>query len=63
MSIMEVRFMNGLRKKRLLSGLTQYDIEKLTGIPQGKLSLIERGYREPSDHEKKKLTKVLRIEV
>ena len=31
---------------------TQWDLKVLTGIHQSKLSLIERGYIEPSEQEK-----------
>ena len=31
---------------------TQWDLKLLTGIHQSKLSLIERGYIEPSEQEK-----------
>lgn len=57
---MEVKPVNEIKKKRLESELTQYDVEKLTGISQSKLSLIEAGYREPNFEEKKKLAKILR---
>ncbi len=55
--------MNELKKKRLLSGLTQNDIEMLTGIPQSKLSLVERGYRKPNPEELEKLSEVLKNQV
>lgn len=55
--------MNELKKKRLLSELTQCDIEKLTGISQARLSLIERGYRKPNPEELEKLSEVLKIQV
>jgi len=52
-----------MKKRRLELELSQYEIEKLTGIAQTKISLIERGYREPSSDERKKLAKALRLEV
>jgi len=55
--------MNKIKKRRLELEFTQYDLEKLTGINQSKLSLIEGGYREPSSEEKKKIAKVLRAEI
>lgn len=55
--------MNQIKKRRLELEFSQYEIEKLTGISQTKLSLIERGYREPSSDERKKLAKALRLEV
>lgn len=54
--------MNNLKKKRLSLELTQYDVEKLTGISQTKISLFEGGYRIPNPIEKKKLAKVLRAD-
>ena len=54
--------MNKIKKRRLEFEFTQYDLEKLTGINQSKLSLIEAGYREPTAEEKKKIAKVLRAE-
>lgn len=55
--------MNRIKKRRLELEFTQYDIEKLSGINQSKLSLIEAGYREPTPEEKKKIAKVLRTDV
>jgi transcriptional regulator with XRE-family HTH domain len=55
--------MNKVKRRRLELEFTQYDVEKLTGIKQSKLSLIEGGYREPSPEEKKKIAKVLRSEI
>lgn len=55
--------MKKIRKIRLMSGLTQYDVEQLTGISQTKISLIERGYRKPSSTEMERLEKVLKHEI
>jgi transcriptional regulator with XRE-family HTH domain len=55
--------MKEIRKRRLISELTQYDMEKLTGISQARLSLIERGYRKPNPEELEKLSEVLKIQV
>ena len=55
--------MNKVKKRRLELEFTQYQIEKLTGINQSKLSLIEAGYRKPTPEEKKKIAKILRTEV
>ena len=38
---------------------TQWEISRLTGINQTKLSLIENGYVSPSDEEKQKIAKAL----
>ncbi len=53
--------MNKIKKRRLDLELTQFDIEKLSGISQTKISLIENDYREPSPEEKKKLSRILRV--
>lgn len=55
--------MNKVKKRRLELEFTQYQIEKLTGINQSKISLIEAGYRGPTAEEKKKIAKVLKTEV
>ena len=52
--------MNKVKKRRLDLEFSQYQLEKLTGINQSKLSLIEAGYREPTPEEKKKIAQVLR---
>lgn len=52
--------MNKLKLRRLELEFSQYEIERLTQIPQAKISLYERGYREPSSEEKKRLSKVLK---
>ena len=38
---------------------TQWDLKVLTGIHQSKLSLIERGYIEPSEQEKGLIARAL----
>ena len=48
-----------LREARFFKGLNQWDIAVKTGIPQSKLSLIERGYVTPKEDEKKKIAKIL----
>ena len=55
--------MNKVKKRRLELEFSQYQLERLTGINQSKLSLIEAGYREPTHEEKKKIAKVLRTEI
>ena len=54
--------MNVFKKQRLELELTQYDVEKLTGIRQSKLSLVERGFRVLDSEENQRLCKVLRLE-
>ena len=48
-----------LKAARFFKGFNQWDIAVRTGISQSSLSLIERGYKVPSDDEKKKLSRVL----
>ncbi len=48
-----------MRKARFFKGLSQYDVAFKTGIPQSRLSLIERGYSNPKENERKKIAKVL----
>jgi len=55
--------MNKIKKRRFELGFSQYEVERLSGIPQSRLSLIEKGYREPSLEEKKVLAKTLRAEI
>ena len=50
-----------LRIARLVKRITQYDLTKATEIPQCKISLIERGYVQPREDEKKKLAKALGV--
>jgi len=52
-----------LREARFFKGLNQWDISVKTGIPQSKLSLIERGYVDPKEEEKKKIAKALGCKV
>ena len=52
MNLREIRF-----KKRL----TQYDICKFSGVPQSKISLIERGYASPTRKEKLAIAKALEV--
>lgn len=58
-----MRNLSGLKARRLAMGYSQYEVEKLTGIHQTRLSLVENGYREPSNEEKKILAKTLRCNV
>ena len=52
-----------LKEARFFKGLNQWDISVKTGIPQSKLSLIERGYIKPREDEKKKIAKALNCKV
>ena len=48
-----------LRAKRILKGLTLYDIWQTSGIDPARLSLVERGYKELRPDEVKKLAEAL----
>jgi len=52
-----------LKEARFFKGLNQWDISVKTGIPQSKLSLVERGYIDLREDEKKKIAKVLGCKV
>lgn len=52
-----------LKEARFFKGLNQWDISLKTGIPQSKLSLIERGYIDPREDEKRKIAKALGCKV
>ena len=52
-----------LREARFFKRLTQCDVSIKTKIPQTKISLIERGYVEASENEKKALSKALGVPV
>ena len=52
-----------LKEARFFRGLNQWDISIKTGIPQSKLSLIERGYVDPKEDEKKQIAKALGCKV
>jgi len=49
-----------LRLERVKQGKTQIDIFLATGIPQWRISLLERGI-PPKDEEAKKLARVLKV--
>ena len=52
-----------LRQKRLFQELTIYDLERRTGLNTAKISLIERGYKNPRNDEKLKFAKALKCQV
>lgn len=47
--------LSGLKEMRLRQNLRQADLERLTGIPQPRLSRLERGIQQPTDEEVEKL--------
>jgi DNA-binding XRE family transcriptional regulator len=52
-----------LKQARFFKSLNQWDISLRTGIPQSRLSLIERNYVDPKEDEKKKIAKALNCKV
>lgn len=54
--------MNNLRRARLMADKSQLQLMKETGIYFTTLSRIERGWLKPSDEQKKKLAKTLKVE-
>jgi DNA-binding XRE family transcriptional regulator len=50
-----------LQMIRLLQGLTQKDIAKLSGIDQGDISRLENNKRHPSKREKKGIAAALKM--
>ena len=54
--------MNNLRRVRLMADKSQLQLMKETGIYFTTLSRIERGWLKPSDEQKKKLAKALKVE-
>ena len=55
--------MNALRKARVLQEKSIHLVSLKANIDSGKLSLIERGLREPTPDEKRKLARVLRARI
>lgn len=51
-----------LRAKRILKGLTLYDVWQTCGIEPSRLSLIERGYKNLRPDEVPKLAQALKCE-
>lgn len=47
--------LTGRKEVRQKYDLRQVDLEKLTGIPQTRLSRLERGVQQPTDKELEKL--------
>ena len=51
-----------LKEARFKKRLTQYDLVKLTGVHQSKVSLIERGYSSPTRKEKLAIARALEVD-
>ena len=52
-----------LRLRRLNLGYAQISVEHLTGIPQSRISLIERGFRVPIAREQAELARALKCNI
>lgn len=50
-----------LRELRFHRKLSQWDVSVLSGIPQPKISLIERGYITPQDKELKIFSSIFNV--
>lgn len=50
-----------MKIERITRGITQYDIEQKTGIRQNVVSLIERGYKEPSSEQIKAIARAIGV--
>jgi transcriptional regulator with XRE-family HTH domain len=51
-----------LKTARTSRGFTQLDLELASGIHQTKISILERGYRLPTDEERDRLARALGLE-
>ncbi|MHA2032975.1 MAG: helix-turn-helix transcriptional regulator [Candidatus Kariarchaeaceae archaeon] len=54
---------NKLREIRVLRRISQYALALQTGIPQSRISIIENSLTQPTEEEKKKIAKVLGLQV
>ena len=52
-----------LATTRAIKRTTQWELRKLTGIHQSKISLIEHGYIKPDDEEKAAIAEALGVAV
>lgn len=59
------RFMRNLDFKiaRIKQNVTQYDLMYHTRISQGRISLFEKGVRQPTPEEAQKIAKALQVKV
>ena len=55
--------MKPLRRERILQGKSIHQISHKTDIDSAKISLIERGLKDPTPDEKRMLAKVLRSRI
>jgi transcriptional regulator with XRE-family HTH domain len=52
-----------LKVIRTVKNINQYELNRRTGIPQSRISLIERGYVQPNEKEKTAVANALGVEV
>ena len=52
-----------LRIARTRERMCQYELSHRTGISQGLISLIERGYRQPTNEQADKIAEALQINI
>ena len=57
----ERHFGNRLRESRVAAGLSQSELEELSGIPKARLSRYENGHVEPSIQTLARLAKALNV--
>ena len=57
----ERHFGNRLREARLSAGLSQSDLEDISGIPKARLSRYENGHVEPSIQTLNRLARALNV--
>jgi len=55
--------LTSLRRARLLREMSLYDLRARTGISVSKLSLVERGIEQPSEEEKRRLSRALGVQL
>lgn len=52
-----------LRIARTRKRICQYELSSRTGISQGLISLIERGYRQPTNEQAGKMANALNVDI
>jgi DNA-binding XRE family transcriptional regulator len=52
---------NRLREVRFLKRMSQWNLAILLGVHQSRISLLENGYVEPREDERKKIAKALGV--
>lgn len=53
--------LSNLKRIRFLQGKTQDDLMIETGIDQGLISRFENNYKEPTEDQKKRLARALKV--